>query len=266
MNEGSERPIPIEGVPDFWERLRVSSERCLILDYDGTLAPFKANRMEAVPLDGVRELIEAIRDSKKTHLAIVTGRPLRELLALIGNMGIPVSASQGVEYYDPDGHAWVHQPSPKQEERLARGAEEAAALGLSSFIERKAASLALHTRPMEPDDAEQSQERLCAIWDRDAAEHDLECRHFNGGIELRLLDVDKGTVLERLLDGSPRGAFCVYVGDDETDEDAFHAIRDRGVGIRVGDAAEPTRAEGHLLDTAAVKEFLNTWLEVTIRL
>jgi len=266
MNEESDRRLLLDGVPDFWERLRVSPSRCLILDYDGTLAPFRVNRMRAFPLDGVRDLIEAIRDTGKTHLAIVTGRPLRELLELLGDMRIPVSASQGVEYYDPEGHAWVHQPSPRQERRLARAADEAAELGLSSFIERKAASLALHTRPMAPEDAERSEEQLCAVWEKDAAANDLECRHFNGGIELRLLDIDKGTVLERLLDGGPPDAFCVYVGDDETDEDAFHAIRGRGIGVRVGDPAVPTKAEGRLADPAAVKEFLEAWLEITSRL
>ena len=266
MSERGHRPKPIEGIPDFWERLRASDDRCLILDYDGTLAPFRVNRMEAVPLEGIREIISAIRDTGRSYLAIVTGRPLSELLTLLAIEGIPVSASQGVELYDPEQGARVHEPSDLQEERLTRAAREAAELGLTPFIERKAASIALHTRPMEPDEAERAERELCAVWERDAADHDLECRRFNGGIELRLLNIDKGTVLEQMLDGRPPDAFSVYIGDDETDEDAFRAIRGRGVGIRVGDPNQPTEADGHLADPAAVKEFLESWHRITSRL
>jgi trehalose 6-phosphate phosphatase len=58
---------------------------------------------------------------------------------------------------------------------------------------------------------------------------------------------DKGKALLSLIDMLGLGdadVVPVYVGDDETDEDAFRAIRDRGIGIVVGDAEDerPTAA------------------------
>ena len=48
----------------------------------------------------------------------------------------------------------------------------------------------------------------------------------------------------------------VFLGDDVTDEDAFTELRDRGVGIVVGDDDRPTAAHFRLADTAAVLDLL----------
>lgn len=263
MRGGIGEAVTVEGVPDFWDRVRASAHRCLVLDYDGTLAPFKKDRMSAVPLDGIRELLVRIRDSRGTDLALMTGRPLEELLTLLGDLGVPVSASQGVEFYYPDGRRASYQVSQRQADRLRRAVEEAAALGLSERIEKKTASVALHTRPMHAGEAESAERELCEVWSRDAADYGLECRRFKGGIEIRLAGVDKGTALETLLKTRREGTLCVYLGDDDTDEDAFRVIRDDGIGIRVGDRSEITHARGHLADPQAVREFLRLWVRVT---
>jgi trehalose-phosphatase len=49
----------------------------------------------------------------------------------------------------------------------------------------------------------------------------------------------------------------LYVGDDETDEDAFRALADRGIGVVVGEEHRPTRARYALADPNQVKDFLN---------
>mgnify|MGYP001553622600 CR=1 FL=1 len=43
---------------DFFARLAAVPRAILMLDYDGTLAPFRENRFEAVPYPGVREVLE----------------------------------------------------------------------------------------------------------------------------------------------------------------------------------------------------------------
>ncbi len=50
-----------------------------------------------------------------------------------------------------------------------------------------------------------------------------------------------------------------YVGDDVTDEDAFRAIRGRGIGILVTEEPRPTDAEYSLRDPGEVRDFLD-WL------
>ena len=106
------------------------------------------------------------------------------------------------------------------------------------------------------------EDEVCALWE-DAADHGLVCRRFLGGVELRLDDTDKGTALERLLKEQPDDDFCVYVGDDSTDEDALEVLVDRGIGIKVGSPEIPTHARGRLADPYAVKEFLKGWIKTT---
>jgi len=49
-----------------------------------------------------------------------------------------------------------------------------------------------------------------------------------------------------------------YLGDDTTDEDAFDALKDIGIGILVAETPRPTAAIYLLRDTREVKQFLET--------
>jgi trehalose-phosphatase len=257
----------VRGLPRFWDDVAAASNRCLVLDYDGTLVEFHVDRMEARPSPGVIDLLIQIRDRTDTYLAMMTGRPVSELLTLMGDLLLPISGSQGTEFRYPDGTCHTHLPSDTQEERLRRAEDEARRLTSEGRIERKIASVGLHTRGVAPDVARREEEAVCRAWSADAADYHLECREFKGGVELRLLDIDKGTALGTLLTNRPDDSLCVYVGDDLTDEDAFRVLLDCGpecgYGIKVGDAGEPTCARGRIPDPAAVKEFLETWLRIT---
>lgn len=263
MRPAGDGAIEIGGIPEFWDAVRTARSRCLILDYDGTLAGFRVDRMRACPTEGVVDLLLQIRDRTDTHLAVMTGRPVAELLHLLGDLRIPVSGSQGTEFRYADGSYQTHEPTAAQEERLRKAQHEASSVAPADRVERKITSVAVHTRGLPPDEARRVQGEIGRAWSVDAGEYDLECREFSGGVELRLRGIDKGTALLALLRQRPEGTLCVYIGDDLTDEDAFRAIVGHGYGIRVGGAGTPTAARGRLADTAAVKEFLKGWLETT---
>lgn len=44
MNPAQEGRMDVLGIPDFWVRLCQAEVKCLVLDYDGTLAPFQVDR------------------------------------------------------------------------------------------------------------------------------------------------------------------------------------------------------------------------------
>jgi trehalose 6-phosphate phosphatase len=255
----------VEGVPEFWTMVADAGERHLVLDYDGTLAPFRVNRMDARPLDGVREYLEQIRDSGSTKMAMLTGRPLEELLVLIGDLGVPMVGSHGFEFLLADGTIERGRLTSEQESRFQRAEKEARTIGENARVERKPASIGLHTRGMPESEAERLHSMVASAWEDDTATLGLECRRFSGGVELRLRSVNKGTALARLLEGRSPDALCVYVGDDDTDEDAFGALPDKGVGIRVGPPGVRSLAKGRLDDPAAVRGFLRSWIATTVR-
>lgn len=263
MTKDGDGAIEIEGIPNFWDTVRDAPNRCLLLDYDGTLAEFQVDRMQAFPLEGVVDLLIQIRDRTETRLAVLTGRPVSELLRLLGDLRIPVSGSQGTEFRHPDGTYQTHEPAAEQEERLIRAEAEARRMCPEGRVERKVASVAVHTRGLDAERARTIEDDIRRAWCADIDAYDLDCRDFCGGIELRLRGIDKGTALISLLRDQPGRSLCVYVGDDLTDEDAFQAVVGHGYGIRVGRTDSETAANGRLADPPAVREFLREWLKVT---
>ena len=257
-------PIPaVEGIPGFWDELRSASSSFLALDYDGTCAPFKPERMEAYPLAGIPELIARIRDRTQGSIAVISGRPVAELEQLLDVPGILKVGSHGYEFRSPDGALEVREPTPKQRKGLSMAWDAGVREGLSRRVEPKVASLALHTRGVPEVQARAMEQLAMGSWMPFVRLHDLELRRFNGGIELRCLGMDKGSALLTVLSSQRKDAFCVYIGDDETDEDAFRVLKGRGVGIRVGRTEAPTHAAGFLPDTQAVKDFLQGWAVFT---
>ena len=225
--------VEVTAIPDFWDQVQRAEHLFLGLDYDGTLAPFAVDPMQARPLPGALELIRDLAADDRTHVAIISGRPVAEVLALLDNPPVTVIGSHGFEYCPVGGDCVVRQPSTAQ----ARGLDPALALAM--------------------------EEEVGGEWAARAADFGLECRRFNGGVEIRCAGRDKGTALLELLGHQPTGVLPVYLGDDDTDEDAFAVLRGCGVGIKIGDDRWPTAARGFLPDCRAVVEFLRTWVAHT---
>jgi trehalose 6-phosphate phosphatase len=263
MTEAEDGTFSIRGIPDFWTRVRRARRKFLALDYDGTLAPFRVDRMKAFPLEGIPECLSLISGSGDTTLVIISGRVVDEVAQLLGGVEVMIVGSHGWETRAADGTYRPGAPSPQQQRMLDRAVRQVSERGLDGQAERKVASLAVHTRGLPKERAAEIQNSLCRLWEPIANEEDMECLRFAGGVELRSKGVDKGTILRELLEEHPEDTLAVYVGDDETDEDAFRAIRPGGSGIRVGPEGVPTLAQGRLADCQAVLEFLREWIRVT---
>ena len=257
-----EKPLIIN-MPDFWDRLNCSQKRFLALDYDGTLAPFRIERMEAEPLAGIPELLKQIQGRDDTTLAIISGRSVFELISLVGNIGVTMVGSHGFELRGPEGDIVVKKISPEQEEGLVEARVIGIEAGLEKRLETKTASIALHTRGLSPGEASDMEDEMHGVWGNLAAGHHLEVKRFNGGVELRATGWNKGDALESLLLDLKEETLCIYIGDDETDEDAFERILAYGFGIRVGDPSQPSKANGFLPDIDSVKRFLQAWRDMS---
>ncbi len=255
----------IAGLPDFWDDLRGRDHRLLALDYDGTLAPFRVERMEATPLPGVVGALEHIAVRGDTRVAVVSGRPLedlRVLLALPDGLGIAWVGSHGFEGQRADGERWARKLSGAQVRGLEQARAVVESLGHGNKLEPKPSALALHTRGLDPDVARGLQKTVTSRWSPLCGEDGLHLHAFDGGVELRVTTADKGQALRELWRAEPSETLVVYVGDDVTDEDAFAVAAEAGgVGIRVGGGDRPTRARGTLRDCGAVLDMLRRWAD-----
>ncbi len=86
---------------------------------------------------------------------------------------------------------------------------------------------------------------------------------FDGGLELRSTDRNKGTVVGHLLMTEPAGIPAAYLGDDLTDEDAFAAIGTRGLSLLVRSEARASRARFWLRPPEELLDFLDSWIEAS---
>jgi trehalose 6-phosphate phosphatase len=265
MSSTEKQRIEVINIPDFWDRLGVSQSRVLALDYDGTLAPFHVDPMKAHPFPGIKGLLSAISEVDDTCLAVISGRPVHEVLTLLGDLEITVFGNHGFEHRLPEGELIVKSPDHEQLKGLEKAAALAVQLGFGDRLETKIASIAFHVRGIQPSRASEMERCIFSEWFALAPLYGLECRRFNGGVEIRSIGFNKGDAIVGLLADRPPGSLNVFIGDDDTDEDAFHKLAELGIGlgIRVGGSDIPTAAMGLLPDCGAVKLFLETWLRVT---
>jgi trehalose 6-phosphate phosphatase len=259
-----------EVVHDFLLRRVARAGSILALDYDGTLAPFHVDRMAAVPHPAVIPPLQRLLHEAATCVVIVSGRPVRELEALLPFSPLPeLWGVHGWERRRPDGQTEVAALPLAAASALAGEEQRLHAAGAAGHVERKSAALALHWRGLTTLEALALQDLVREPWEDLRARLGFAVRPFDGGIELRHRAHDKGGALLTLLERAPADTPLAYLGDDETDEDAFRALAaprfmERALGVRVRTAPAPTAAAAEIAP-ADVPDFLVAWLEAAMR-
>lgn len=237
----------------------------LALDYDGTVAPFRTDRSTAVPAPELVLALTALARSPATRLVIVSGRPIAEIERLIGVDPLPeLFGVHGWEHRLPGGERRDTAVAPAAAAAFAAEYERLAGDGIAERVERKSASLALHWRGLGTAQASQLQRAVEAPWRRLAEQHAMELRPFNAGLELLLRGRSKGDVVRELLGGETAQPALAYLGDDGTDEDAFRALPDGGLGVLVASERRPTSARV-TIGMGEVGAFLDAWLHAAER-
>lgn len=245
---------------EFWPEVRRAPARGLLLDYDGTLAPFRPERDQAVPYPGVRDLLQAILDDGRTRLVVISGRAARELPPLLGLERPPeIWGTHGWERLMPDGSYQLAPIHPGARTALDQAWAWIAGHKLIEHAERKPASVALHWRGLPESDAEALRAAAERAWSELAAGNSIHLAPFDGGLELRAAGQDKGVAVRTLIDELGAGALIAYLGDDRTDEDAFSALDGRGLGVLVRPEHRPTAARLWLRPPDELLDFLQMW-------
>lgn len=253
----------------FWTRLAGARRAMLLLDYDGTLAPFTLDPAQARPYPGVSAALERLLALPATdnRLVIVSGRWLKDLRPLLGiDRGLEMWGCHGRERCLPDGrHSLTPLPEAAVRALAEADAWEAVARALGGRVERKPASLAFHWRGVAPDRQAALRQELAQRF-ADLPDHDALAWHdFDGGVELRVPGRDKGDVVRTLLAETPAGApapLVAYLGDDLTDEDAFRALGEQGLSVLVRPEYRPTAAQLWLRPPADLIAFLHHWADL----
>jgi len=244
----------------FLEQLRSASTRVLLLDYDGTLAPFQVDRDRASPYPEVPPLLGRII-ATGTRLVLISGRPARELLWLSGIYPHPeIWGSHGLEHLRTDGSYYVEPLSPEQETGLLQAAEYLRSQDLENRMELKPGGVALHWRGMSPPEADHLRQEVRQFWNQLSGRYSLQLLDFDGGMEIRGSGKDKGKAVAAILRDCDSQAMIAYLGDDRTDEDAFRALKGIGLTVLVRDQFRPTLADLQLRPPQELIRFFRGWL------
>ena len=246
----------------FLEQLRTAPSRILLLDYDGTLAPFCVDRNLAVPYPEVPPLIVRIM-KQGTRVVLISGRPVKELLQLTGISPQPeIWGSHGLERLTADGRYEVSSV-PEHKDYLLAAASILRDAGLEDRAEIKPGGVAVHWRGLSKAKAEKLAREVPELWQPLLDRAPLSLLEFDGGLEIRVAGRGKGDAVRAILKESGPQAAVAYLGDDQTDEDAFQALKGNGLTVLVRPQSRPTAADIWLQPPQELLQFLEEWLRAS---
>jgi trehalose 6-phosphate phosphatase len=245
----------------FLQQLKIAPSSALLLDYDGTLAPFHVDRNRAFPYPRVIPILERIAQSSRTTVIIISGRPIVELRALLAPMNyLEMWGTHGLERQLSNGSYSRVPINAEDAVALAKAQEGIVAAGLLSRAEIKLGGIAIHWRGLSPAEAKSVQSLTLDGWTKIAEQSRLKLLQFEEGVELRVSHPNKGDAVAAILaDLEPR-APVAYLGDDLTDEDAFRVLNGQGLTVLVKDTYRETNADTWIRPPRELIDLLERWL------
>ena len=203
----------------------------LLLDLDGTLINFAPTPDAVVVPVGLVAALEALKLRLGGALAIITGRPVAQVDALLPGVAYAVAGEHGGALRAAPGAALERAAFPAVPEGWLKRARMVIGAHPGALLETKANGVALHfrKRPTSGPALRDLAERLVGLLPSHAV---LEG---NMVWEVRPRGVDKGGAVRALMARAPfAGRVPLFVGDDVTDVDAILAVRAMGgIGLLV---------------------------------
>ena len=231
----------------------------IFLDYDGTLVDIAPTPKEAKMNESRRRLLQNLK--KKYKIAILSGRSLREIRKFVGVRGIYYGGNHGLEMAGP-GIRFEHAKA-KQARSLIRAIWRASRKTLGkvegAVIENKGLSLGFHYRLVKKEKRSWFKRQVLNLV---KPFPQISVQRGKCVIEVRpRVEWNKGSAVLWLLQKSgERKAIALYFGDDLTDEDAFRALRTRGIGVLVARRPRKSHARFYVRSPREVEQVLASLL------
>jgi trehalose 6-phosphate phosphatase len=206
----------------------------LLLDLDGTLVDIAPAPDLVVVEPGLREALERLGAELGGAVAVVSGRPVEQIEALLGDAAGAIAGEHGGAIRFGPGQA-LHRPDlPSVPEAWRAAGRRLAETRPGAAVEEKARGFVLHYRAASALGPELEQ-ALRRMMDGDGR-FALLPAHM--AWEVRPRGADKGTAVAALMARAPfAGRLPVFIGDDVTDEEGMAAARGLGgAGLRVEEA------------------------------
>ena len=261
-------PETTEKLDEFFSRFADGAKPLLLLDYDGTLAPFRVDRFKARPWPGVRDLLNLIQNRGRSRMVVITGRPAAEIAPLL-DLGQPLEVwgLHGMERLYPDGRRELGEVPPAALKKLDGLRQQLKRDSLGGLFEDKPNAAVMHWRGVPPQKAAEIEQRTRALFEPLAQMEGLALLEFASGLELRA-GHGKGEAVAAILTEAEHAGPVAFLGDDVTDEEAFRAVNHAApphLSVLMRRQGRETAADVWLRPPAELKKFLKKWIEAENR-
>lgn len=235
----------------------------LFLDYDGTLAPITESPDLATLSKESKDLLKELSEWPDCSLAIISGRSLNDIKNTVGLKGIIYAGNHGLEV-EGSNIKFENQISPRLKLIIKNIYEEMVekfSKIKGVLIENKGLTISVHYRLV----AEKDIQGFLSIFTEITDPHVI-CDKLRIDSGKKVYEVkppvkwDKGKVVlwflarQQFISGG-KNVLPVYIGDDVTDEDAFRALKGKGLTVFVGEPGN-SEADYYLKNTEEVTKFL----------
>lgn len=248
-------------------RSRVSGQPlALLLDFDGTLAPIVASPDQAALPDSVRETLRRLAGRREVLVAVISGRSLGDIRQRVGLPEFVYAGNHGLEIAF-ENSVWTLPEAESARAAVAgicRRLRDRLAGVAGVVVEDKGLTASIHFRRTP---IPQIEEVRVAVLEEAARAGQLVVRQGKQVLDLwPAVTWDKGsaarTILQQVFgEDWTRRVAVVYLGDDRTDEDAFMALPEPAVTVKVGSPTYLTAARYVARDVDDVARFLELLAE-----
>lgn len=242
--------LPVRSLPE--------KRPVVFLDYDGTLTPIVSRPELATLAPDMRHTLAAL--AERCPVAVVSGRDRADIQTLVQLDSVYYAGSHGFDIAGP------HQVHMQHAEGLAfLPLLDAVETHLQhqlrpipgALVERKKFTIAVHFRNVAPEQVGYIETLVDTVLkDHSQLRKGLGKKVFE--LQPRL-DWHKGKAVLWLLDTlalRTSDVVPIYIGDDITDEDAFHTLAGHGLTIVVADTPRRTAARYALQNPVQVQALL----------
>ena len=243
------------------EKLKLSNNKLMILDYDGTLVNFSDKPELAIPNHNLIKILDSLSNVDGMDIAIVSGRNKQFLDDNLGKLNISIIAEHG-HFFKKSNKNWINLGNI---DKVFLNDIYAIFQSFSdrtpgTFTERKESGLVWHYRKTDPELASERVVEIETVLNSLLTDQ-FQILNLDKAIEVTSRKFDKGSAINELTKNK-KYDHIVCIGDDITDENMFKNLDENSTTIKVG--IKKTHARFYIDDPHGVVSLLddiNTYLK-----
>ncbi|MFH1288685.1 MAG: trehalose-phosphatase [bacterium] len=248
---------------DYIKRILEGKYLLIFCDYDGTLTPIAETPDKAVIPKNTKELLEKLSGLSDSKIIIISGRTVKDLKNRIQLKNIIYSGNHGLEI---NGYGFEFKAVVSRKyKNVLKIIKNDLVSKLSNIngilLENKEFSLSVHYRLVNKKDIPSVKAAINNAVFLYEKNKQIKVKEGKKVFEIMSpIEWDKGKAVLRILRRQryllkKKNVFPIYFGDDNTDEDAFNVLGNKGLTIFVG-KPRLSKAKYYVKDTKEVAKTL----------